>query len=427
MIATSQLGSNTDLHVWIYPPHSDEPVLCGTLELVGGRLCRFEYARSWLDRKGAFELSPDLPLRAGSFEPPAGTNIHPVFEDAGPDRWGRQIIDKVFKLRRRSEIDYLAVAGEDRIGALGFSLDAARYQVTREQALHQADLSALLRAAKAVERRQPIDEEMRRLLRPAASAGGARPKAIIEDENRYWLAKFPAEGDSVDVCAIEHASLRLARDCGIEVPESRLLDVGGRHVLLVERFDRDEAHARTHFASARTLLMAQGIKIPDAAYSDIADTVRRYSATPKADAHEIFRRMIFNVAMENTDDHEKNHALLNKDGKWLLAPAYDLQPQLQGIHYQQLKVGRFDHEPSARNIMSDCGRFMLNEKEASAEFAKMLRVLGEWPERFAAAGVQEVDIDACREYLLVDELRNDFARLNLSPERRPKGGTELQP
>src|SRR5260363_289509 len=144
-------------------------------------------------------LSPDLPLKAGQFEPPAGLDLHPVFEDAGPDRWGRQIIDKVFQLPRRSPIDYLATAGEDRIGALGFSSSPDDYVVAKEQAFQAADLADLLRAAQALEHHMPINDEMRRLLRPGASAGGARLKAIIQDRQRHWIAKFPAEGDIADM------------------------------------------------------------------------------------------------------------------------------------------------------------------------------------------------------------------------------------
>lgn len=417
MNGSNEIGMNSELSVWVYPKSSAEPIHCGVLELIAGRLCRFEYAPAWLARSDGFELSPDLPLRAGKFEPDAGLNIHPIFADAGPDRWGRQIIDRVFRLRRSSEIDYLAVAGEDRVGALGFSFNGECYDVVAEQALHTADLAALLTAAQAIERRMPIDEGMRRLLRPAASAGGARPKAIIQADGRRWLAKFPAEGDSVDVCAVEHASLRLAAACGITVPESRLTDVGGRNVLLVARFDRDEAGCRIHFASARTLLIAQGIDIANAAYSDIADTARRFSRAPKQEVREMFRRMVFNVAMENTDDHEKNHGFLWQDGRWNLAPAYDLQPQLQGIHYQQMKVGRFDYEPSMRNLLSHCGRFMLTEAEACSEIGRIIAVLEKWQEQFSAEGVREDDIEACARYVRVGEMANELQTFCGKPAR----------
>jgi serine/threonine-protein kinase HipA len=211
--------------------------------------------------------------------------------------------------------------------------------------------------------------------------------------------------------------LRLAAACGITVPNSRLVDVRGRNVLLVERFDRDEAGGRIHFASARTLLIAQGLDIASAAYSDIADTARRFSRAPKADVREIFRRMVFNVAIENTDDHEKNYAFLWRDGRCNLAPAYDVQPQLQGIHYQQLKVGRFEYEPSMRNVLSDCGRFMFTEAEARSEIGQMMTVLERWQEHFAAAGVREDDIEACARYVRVGEMANELETLREKPAR----------
>jgi serine/threonine-protein kinase HipA len=390
------------LYLWIYSPGALKPEPCGTLDLIGGRRILFSYSPEWLADKNAFALSPDLPLRAGQFEPASHLDLHPIFEDAGPDRWGRQIIDKVFQPARRAPIDYLALAGEDRIGALGFSSSPKEYVVAKDQAFHAADLGDLLRAAHAVEHQMPIDDSLRRLLRPGASAGGARPKAIIEDEGRHWIAKFPADGDMADVCAIEHASLRLASQCGIAVPESRLVPVRSKNVLLVERFDRASNGSRHHFASARTLLIAQGVDVNEMGYSDIADAARLFSVSPKEDCVQLFRRMALNVLMENTDDHEKNHAFLH-DGKsgWKLAPAYDVQPQLQGIGYQQLRVGKMAHEPSIANVLSDCGRFMLTDGEAYEELERLTGVLSCWPEHFSAAGVSSQDIDLCQRYVLV--------------------------
>ncbi|SAK79634.1 putative protein related to capsule biosynthesis enzyme-like protein [Caballeronia hypogeia] len=392
----------TELHIWIYPPGELAPQHCGALDLIGGRRCLFSYAESWLSDRRAFPLSPDLPLRSGAFEPEKGLDLHPIFEDAGPDRWGRRVIDTAFRPERKSPIDYLALAGEDRIGALGFSWSAENYETPKDQAFYAADLEALVSAAHAIEAHLPIDERLRRLLQPGRSVGGARPKAIIQDEGRYWIAKFPAEGDEVDVSAVEHASLRLAQACGIEVPDSRLVALRGKSVLIVERFDRDRSGARRHFASAKTLLVAEGHDIENVAYGDVAEVARRFSPDPRVDSRQLFRRMVFNVLMENTDDHEKNHAFLNDNGKWKLSPAYDLQPQLQGIGYQQLIVGAQAHEPSIENALSHAGRFMLTSAEANAEVEHMLVVLSRWPEAFRQAGVSERDIDACQRFVLVD-------------------------
>ena len=393
---------NNELHVWIYPPGALTPKHCGTLDLIGGRRCLFSYSGSWLNDRQAFELSPDLPLRVGAFEPEAGHDLHPIFEDAGPDRWGRRVIDTAFRPERRSPIDYLALAGEDRIGALGFSWSAERNETPKDQAFYAADLEALVGAAHAIEVHEPIDERLRRLLQPGRSVGGARPKAIVQEDGRFWIAKFPAEGDEVDISAVEHASLRLAKDCGMAVPDSRLVSIPGKSVLLVERFDRELSGARRHFASAKTLLVAEGHDVASVAYADLAEVARRYSPEPKSDSGQLFQRMVFNVLMENTDDHEKNHAFLNDKGKWKLAPAYDLQPQLQGIGYQQLIIGAQAHEPSIANALSDAGRFMLTSAEANAEVERMLEVLSQWPKKFRQAGVSERDIEVCQRFVLVD-------------------------
>lgn len=389
------------LHAWIYPHSATVPVLCGTIELLQGRRCIFTYAESWLGRERAFALAPDMPLRPGAIEPSPGLDVHPVFDDAGPDRWGRNIINKVFDPRRRSPLEYLERAGEDRIGALGFSRSAERYEVLDEQSFQVADLSELMRAAHALSMQAPIDAEMRRLLRPGASAGGARPKAIVRDRGEAWIAKFPTLDDEVDNCAIEHASLRLAASCGMKVAESRLVGIGGRNVLLVRRFDR-EGSGRLHFASARTLLIAAGVAEDDMGYGDLADVVRRIASAPKETCRELFRRMAVNVLIDNTDDHAKNHAFLHRDGLWHLSPAYDVQPQLQNVGYQQMKVGKRGHESTLENVLSDSARFLMKRDEAVELLAEVARQIAGWQEVFELEGVTPRDIDVCARHMMRD-------------------------
>jgi len=388
------------LYVWFYLPRSHEPVLCGRLDLIGGRRCSFSYAPEYLRRRGAVALSPDLPLRDGQYAPPLGLELHPVFEDAGPDRWGRRVIDSALNPRRRAPTDYLALAGENRIGALGFGPSAARYGVQPMPAFNCRALPDLMEAACAVELQLPINDRLPDLLRSGAAAGGARPKAIIDDDGCSWIAKFQAEGDEVDFCAIEHASLVLARACGIEAPESRLIQLGRQNTLLVKRFDRDANGGRIHFASARTLLLADGIPEEQMSYADIAEVARRYSPQPLDDSLQMFRRMVLNILIENTDDHAKNHAFLHQGGEnWRLSPVYDVQPQLQGIPYQQMIVGDHGPDPTLENALSQAARFMLTPAEAHAEAEQILDVVSGWRETFAEAGVSERDIEACARYV----------------------------
>lgn len=390
---------NDRLVVWIYLQGAQTPVLCGALDLLQGRRCLFSYDGAWLQHRMAFPLSPDLPLRNGIHEPPPGRDIHPVFEDAGPDRWGQNVINKVFNPVRRSPLDYLELAGEDRIGALGFSQSAAGYDVVREQAFHAADLADLMAAADALAAQMPIDEDLRRLLRPGSSAGGVRPKAIIKQNGLDWIAKFPAAGDEFDHCAIEHASLRLAHRSGIEVAESRLENIGSRKVLLVRRFDRVGGR-RLHIASARTMLTAEGLRDGEAGYADMADVARRWSAAPTADCHQLFRRMVLNVLIENTDDHEKNHSFLYRDGQWRLSPAYDIQPQIQGVGYHQMRLGKEGYAPSVSNLLSESNRFMLKPKEAEKIMEAVVTQVRDWRAVFAHEGVAPHDIELCGRYIM---------------------------
>lgn len=386
------------LFVWVYL-NGVEPVLCGRLDLIQGRQCVFSYDPAWLSRSDAFALSPDIPLKTGVMVPVMGLTIHPVFEDSGPDRWGRAVIHHVFNPLRRSPLEYLMFAGNNRIGAMGFSLSREEAPKGDEGVYDTLNLPDLLAAAKALSQKQPIDERASRLLRPGSKAGGARPKAIIKRHGEDWIAKFPSEGDECDVSKIEHASLVLARQAGIEVARSDVLPVGNRHVFLVKRFDRNKEGC-LHLISARTLLMSAGIAESDMGYGDIADGITRLSSAPEADCHALFRRMVFNVLIENTDDHEKNHAFLLTEEGWRLSPAYDVLPQCQGVGYQQLRVGSAGRTSSIANAMSEAARFLLKPGEATKIVQDVLDAVSHWKDVFLTCGVSDADIEVCSRFVL---------------------------
>ena len=411
------------LYVWIYPEGLLRPVLCGKLELLNGRKCVFSYDEGWIEREGAFALSPDMPLQSGVMDPPAKLDIHPIFEDAGPDRWGKNIINKVFNPQRRSPLEYLELAGENRIGALGFSRSASEYLAMDGASFHVADLPELIRAANALSLQMPIDDNLRRLLRPGSSAGGARPKCIIKHRGEDWIAKFLADGDEHDVCAIEHASLELARRCGINAVESELVKVSNRDVLLVKRFDRHH-EGRVHFSSARTLLIADGIAEGQMGYADVAAIARRLSSSPKEDSHELYRRMVLNILIENTDDHEKNQAFVFHQGEWKLSPAYDVLPQLQGLGFHQMRIGKDGNKSRIANALSECERFMLKPSEAKAVVEQMYEQVKSWRDVFANSGVPQRDIEACGSYVL----RSAIFQFGKAPEKsQPAAGDRFYP
>lgn len=403
---------NDKLYVWIYPVGELSPVLCGALELLQGRRCLFSYDLSWLNRSSGYALSPDLPLKEGINEPPDGFDIHPIFEDAGPDRWGKNIINKVFNPQRRSPLEYLELTGENRIGALGFSRSASEYKIIDGASFHTIDLPDLIQASESLALQMPIDDDMRRLLRPGSSAGGARPKSIIKHNGKDWIVKFPAEEDEYDVCALEHASLVLAGKCGINVAESELLKVGEENVLLVRRFDRED-EKRIHFASARTMLIAEGVKEGVMGYADVAEAARRLSSSPKNNCSELFRRMVFNVFIENTDDHEKNHGFIFRNGAWELSPAYDVLPQLQGLGFHQMRIGKDGNEAKIANLLSECDRFLLKQVEAELIICEIHEQVLGWRDIFIQAGVLPRDVDLCAGYVL----RNPIFQFGKIPEK----------
>jgi serine/threonine-protein kinase HipA len=175
--------------------------------------------------------------------------------------------------------------------------------------------------------------------------------------------------------------------------------VGKQNVLLVKRFDRED-QGRIHFASARTLLIAEGVKEGVMGYADVAEAARRLSTSPKEDCHELFRRMVFNVFIENTDDHEKNHAFLFHNGAWNLSPAYDVLPQLQGLGFHQMRIGKDGNEAKISNLLSEYDRFLLKQAEAETIVADIHEQVLGWRDVFLQAGVSSHDIVLCDGYVL---------------------------
>jgi serine/threonine-protein kinase HipA len=246
-------------------------------------------------------------------------------------------------------------------------------------------------------------DQVEKLLVIGTSMGGARPKAVVEDEAGLWIAKFNQADDTWNCARVEHAMLMLARACGLTTAESRIVGVGGRDVLLVKRFDRKRTQAgylRARMISALTVLRAEDTyqSRNKWSYVFLAEEIRRVCADPAQNAAELFRRMCLNALISNIDDHPRNHALIAKEADWKLSPAYDLTPAVPvSIDRRDLAMecgdaGRF---ANAGNLLSQSARFLLERGQATAMIDAMeAQVRGTWHATARAAGVSERDCDA---------------------------------
>lgn len=287
----------------------------------------FRYRTAYLADRAAVTLSPDLPLSDAPI-PTAGLPL--ALQDAAPDAWGRRILRGIRRRRgagtRLTELDaLLGVTDEGRLGALRLrTAPDGAFESAAEPVPHDIEIAILLRAADAVARDPDDLAAVERLSRAGSGdLGGARPKALVRGEGgRLLLAKFPAPDDPHDVIRWEAATLELARRAGLRVATSRLVEVDGSPILLLDRFDRSAEGTRIPYWSARTL--AEG-EFGD--YDDLADAIRTgESADPRGDIAELWRRVAFSVLVNNTDDHDRNHGFLRENHGWRLAPAFDINP-----------------------------------------------------------------------------------------------------
>jgi serine/threonine-protein kinase HipA len=393
--------------VYITLPGQTLPVTAGRFALTKTRsgvpLGRFVYGKKYLERPDAVELDPvELKLAPRTYETTGLKGVFGAIRDAGPDYWGRRVIERNAGHTGLSELDYLLSSPDDRAGALGFGLNQTP-PAPRRRFNQTIDLEKLQQIADAIVAHEdlPVDaanSQIEELLLIGTSMGGARPKAVVEDQHGLWLAKFNRADDRWNSARVEHAMLLLARSCDLTTAESRLVAVGGRDVLLVKRFDRErikEGYLRTRMLSGLTLLGAGDTHLDRDKWSYVllAEEMRRVSAQPKLDAHELFGRMCFNALISNTDDHPRNHAIIAKNREWKLSPAYDLTPSTPVARERRdlaLTLGDAGRHANAENILSQCLRFLLGRNEAEALVTDMAkRVQTTWYNVARGAGVSE--------------------------------------
>jgi serine/threonine-protein kinase HipA len=309
-------------------------------------------------------------------------------------------------------LEYLYFAGNDRFGGLGVSLHAETYVPAPTAAMPTFDgLADMHQAVQRVMAGDAVSEQQRRLLQPGVSMGGARPKSLMHIDGASWVVKF-SEGGELDSPLIEHASMQLARRCGIHTADTLDLPLPQGHAVAVKRFDR-EGVRRLHVLSAHVALRAAGEAM---GYPELAQLIRRLGHPDQVRAHqqELFRRMVFNILIDNTDDHEKNHALVRgADGFYALSPAFDVLPAAQGLGYQQMRVGALGHESSMDNALSQARAFGLTDAQAQQTVAEIASQVAQWKVVFKSLKVRDADIDLLAQYLDGAHLREQRASLNL--------------
>lgn len=367
----------------------------------------FVYDDRYLADPQAYALDPALPLVTGALQTPVGRALFGAFSDCAPDRWGRTLIKRAEIARARlagtaprsmSEVEILLGVRDDlRQGALRFRLgEEGPYLAAEESGVPVlADLPRLLDIAERAESDTAGYEDLKALLRAGSSLGGARPKAhVVNGNGHIAIAKFPsANSDTWNVMAWEKVALDLARDAGIKVPDSQLIRVGDRSVLIVDRFDRQGAN-RIGYASAMTMLEAGDGD--QRSYLEIAAVIEERSPAATPDLRELWRRIGFSILISNTDDHLRNHGFLHERAEsWVLSPAFDLNPNPEpGPRELSTAIDFSDTRASVDTLMDVAEYFRLNVREATDVLTQVTRAVGRWRAVAASHGLQQADIAA---------------------------------
>jgi len=423
---TSKIESAyAEAYVWVWLPDGTQPVVAGLLSRQGQQLV-FNYGRSYLARSDAIALyAPELPLQSGSIPLIAGLSMPSCLRDASPDAWGRRVL-----INRKSgvkgadaseieldELTYLLESGSDRIGALDFQMSATQY-VPRQT--KQPSLEELQTAAEKVEKGVPLSPELDQALLHGTSLGGARPKVMLDDGQRKYIAKFSASNDLFSVVKAEFIAMRLARKAGLNVASVALRTAMGKDVLVIERFDRvaeGDQWRRRAMVSALTLFELDEMMAAYASYEKLAEIIRHRFSEPKATLRELFSRIVFNILSGNTDDHARNHAAFWNGNQLSLTPAYDICPQSRsGLQASQaMLIHGGDRSSHLSTCIAAASSFLLTREEAIAIINHQVNVIEhEWQAICDEASLSEVD----RALFWRRQFLNPFAFLNAPEEVR---------
>lgn len=392
-------------HAYVFTTLFGNPIPVGVVQQQDG-LFSFGYAKSWLSRPDAYPLDPlNLPLVPEVFE---SRRLFGPLADSLPDNWGQKVILATHKQQPANDIEWLLATRGRGVGALAYSASRARVGANSYPP-ELADLERVLAVMGDIEASRPVtDPELLHLVKYGSSFGGARPKTVIRAYGREWLAKLTRSDDTFDQVGAEGASLAMARDAGIVVPDFHVEMVAGQPVLLVERFDRSDGAATGHYLSAESVLSMRKIRETDFrgnySYQGLSAIIQKISEAPRDDQKELFRRMAFNVAIGNTDDHLKNHGFMYRPERgWRLAPGFDLLPHPGQTAEHAIGIGTAGRRSTLENALSRVGSFQLGESECLDILEQVLAVTSKAETYFADYGVPEGDarvlVSICRDRL----------------------------
>ena len=399
-------NSDKEAFVWIWLPEETKPIVAGRLEADSGNIL-FNYGKSYLERitenKPLIPIyEPELPLKEGALPLPEGLTMPGCIRDAAPDAWGRRvIINKKLGLKGAStdtaelgELTYLLESGSDRIGALDFQRSPSEYV---PRAANNVSMEELIESAERVEKGVPLTPELDQALFHGSSIGGARPKALIQDQGKKYVAKFSSSTDLYSVVKAEFIAMRLAALAGLDVAPVKLAKAANKDVLLIERFDRlpkGNEWTRKTMVSALTMLGLDDMMARYASYETMAEIIRHRFSDPKDTLRELFSRLAFNVLCGNTDDHARNHAAFWNGKELTLTPAYDICPQGRtGNEASQAMLISGDNNLSQlKTCLEAANHFLLSEENAHTIFAHLTETIEQhWGTVCDEAEMSEVD------------------------------------
>lgn len=413
----------TDRLVHVYADLGGQPHLVGRLYAhnnKGRETASFEYEAAWLADPQRYALEPALSLGPGPYH--ASRGLFGAIGDSAPDRWGRTLMKRAEARRAEAEksrprtlyeVDYLLrVADETRQGALRFADEPGGRFLAHDGAPVPPliSLPKLLSATDALLDDAETAAELKLLLAPGSSLGGARPKASVrEKDGRLAIAKFPKKDDDYAAVEWEFVALELARRAGIVTPSFRLESIAGRAVLILRRFDREGA-VRLPFLSAMSMIGATDNEAHS--YLELVDALRRYGAASATDGAELWRRVVFSIMISNTDDHLRNHGFLYEGPRgWRLSPVYDVNPVPVEVKERVLTtmISENDGMASLDLALSVAAEFGLKKQEATTIGAQVGAAVADWRAVAAQAGVKKAEIDRMASAFEHEDLRMALA------------------